>query len=74
MNLETEISLTRNARLSKRELSENIEDIIFYDLIGDSNEVDISQFANRNSDISLSKESDSQDLLAKFINSELKDN
>jgi hypothetical protein len=74
MNLETEISLTRNARLLKRELSENMKDIIFYDLTGDSNEVGISQFADRNSDISLSKESDSQDSLAKFINSELKDN
>jgi hypothetical protein len=51
-----------------------MEDIIFYDLIRDSNEVDISQFADRNSDISLSKKSDSQDLLAKFINSELEDN
>jgi hypothetical protein len=51
-----------------------MKDIIFYDLIEDSNEIDISQFADRNSDISLSKESDSQDLLAKFINSELKNN
>jgi hypothetical protein len=51
-----------------------MEDIIFYDLTGDSNEVGISQFADRNSDVSLSKESDSQDSLAKFINSELKDN
>jgi hypothetical protein len=59
MNLETEISLTRNTRLLKRELSENIEDIIFYDLIEDLNEIDISQFADRNSNISLSKKSDS---------------
>jgi hypothetical protein len=51
-----------------------MEDIIFYDLIEDSNEIDISQFTDRNSNINLSKESDSQDLLAKFINSELKDN
>jgi hypothetical protein len=74
MDLETETSPTGNAGLPKGELSENMEDIIFYDLTGDSNEVGIPQFADGNSDVSLSKESDSQDSLAKFINSELEDN
>jgi hypothetical protein len=36
-----------------------MKDIIFYDLIEDSNEIDISQFTDRNSDISLSKKLDS---------------